>query len=296
MSDVIAITECREQVTASDGVGLAIHRYFPEPRLIRGTILSLHGIQSHAGWYGRSSRRLAESGYDVRFLDRRGSGLSKGARGHAEHWERLVNDVVATLRWIRHERPPGPVVLQAVSWGGKLAAMIARLHPELIDALALLYPGIHARVRPSFRQTLLLKMADFARVRRRSVLIPLDDPTLFTSDPARQQFLREDPLSIRVATSGFLNADRHLSELAQTGGPEIRCPVLMMLAGRDRIIDNPAMKQFFETIASPSKTLIEFPGATHTLEFEPCFDDFMQQLLAWLTAQTKSPGVAVPGL
>jgi acylglycerol lipase len=284
------VIERLEHTVVSDGVKLAIHRYSPDWTPVRGTILCLHGIQSHAGWYERSSRRLAAEGFDVRFLDRRGSGVSKGARGHAEHWERLVNDVVATLRWIRHERPPGPIILQAVSWGGKLAATIARLHPELIDALALLYPGIHARVRPSFRQTLLLKLADFARIRRRSILIPLDDPTLFTSDPARQQFLREDPLSIRVATTGFLNADRHLSELAQTGGPEIRCPVLLMLAGRDRIIDNPAMKQFFTTIASPSKTLIEFPGATHTLEFEPCFEEFLQKQLAWLNAVSPDRG------
>jgi acylglycerol lipase len=296
MSDAFPITESREQINASDGVRLAIHRYFPELRLIRGTILSLHGIQSHAGWYERSSRRLAEAGFDVRFLDRRGSGVSKGARGHAEHWERLVNDVVAALRWIQYERPPGPIILQAVSWGGKLAATVARLHPELIDALTLLYPGIHARVRPSFRQTLLLKLADVTRVRRRSVLIPLDDPTLFTSDPTWQQFLYEDPLSIRVATTGFLNADRHLSELAQTAGPEVRCPVLLMLAGRDRIIDNSAMKQFFGTIASGAKTLVEFPEAAHTLEFEPCFEEYVQKLLTWLEAQTKSPEAAPPGL
>jgi alpha-beta hydrolase superfamily lysophospholipase len=286
------ILERQEQITASDGIGLTIHRYSLEPRLIRGTILSLHGIQSHAAWYARSSRRLAEAGFDVRFLDRRGSGRSTSARGHAEHWERLVNDVVATLRWIRHERPPGPIVLQAVSWGGKLAATVTRLHPELVDALALLYPGIHARIRPGVRQTMLLKLADIARVRRRSVLIPLDDPTLFTSDPAWQQFLREDPLSIRVATTGFLNADRRLSELARTSGPEIRCPVLLMLAGRDRIIDNPAMKQFFATIASPSKTLIEFPNAAHTLEFEPCFEEFVQKLIAWLNALSPDRGDA----
>jgi len=297
MSDASSpISRSVENAVMSDGVKLAIHRYFPPSRLIRGTILSLHGIQSHAGWYERSSCHLAKGGFEVRFLDRRGSGISKGARGHAEHWERLVNDVVAILRGIRHEGPPGPVVLQAVSWAGKLAAAVASRHPELVDALALLYPGIHARVRPSIRQNLLLRLADFARIRRRSVLIPLDDPALFTSDPVRQQFLREDPLSIRVATTGFLNADRHLGELAQSAGPDIRCPVLLMLAGRDRIIDNPAMKRFFATIASPSKTLIEFPGAEHTLEFEPCFDEFQKELVTWLTAQTKSPGVSSPGL
>jgi alpha-beta hydrolase superfamily lysophospholipase len=283
-------------VPASDGVTLAVHRFRPRGTPDRGTILCLHGIQSHAGWYPRSSVRMADAGWDVRFLDRRGSGLSGGDRGHADHWERLVNDVVAVLRAIRHERRPGPVILLGVSWGGKLAAAVARLHPGLIDALALLYPGIHARVRPSFRQTLLLKLADFARIRRRSVPIPLDDPALFTGDQARHRYLREDPFSVRVATTGFLNADRHLGELSQTGGPEIQVPVLLMLAGRDRIIDNDAMKRFFATVASQDKTLVEFPQATHTLEFDPCFEEFVQKLLAWLNAQSKSPGGATPGL
>ncbi|QDT56355.1 lysophospholipase L2 [Caulifigura coniformis] len=286
----LPIRSMPENFTASDGVRLAIHRFHPEDGPVRGTIVSLHGIQSHAGWYHRSSTQLAQAGWDVWFLDRRGSGISGGDRGHAEHWERLVNDVVAVLRQIRSRKSPGPVILQAVSWGGKLAAAVARVHAELVDGLALLYPGIHARIRPGLRQRLLLKLADFARIRRRRVLIPLDDAALFTSDPARQQFLREDPLSIRVATSGFLNADRHLTHLAQTAGPELRCPILLMLAGRDRIIDNGAMKRFFATIASPSRTLIEFPEAAHTLEFEPCFDHFVQQYFTWLNAISPNRG------
>jgi len=291
-----AIRSMPEGFTASDGVNLAIHRFHPTREPIHGTILSLHGIQSHAGWYHRSSTQLAQAGWDVWFLDRRGSGTSGGDRGHAEHWERLVNDVVAILRQIRSRKLPGPVILQAVSWGGKLAASVARFHPELVDALALLYPGIHARIRPGLRQRLLLKLADFARIRRRHVVIPLNDPALFTQDCSRQQFLREDPFSVRVATTGFLNADRHLSQFAQSSGPEIHCPTLLMLAGRDQIIDNPAMRQFFSTIAAADKTVVEFPEAAHTLEFEACFEDYMSALLSWLNRQTKSPGVETPGL
>lgn len=281
-----------EAVFASDGVRLAVHRTTPATQVIRGTIISLHGIQSHAGWYSRSSTCLAEAGWDVWFMDRRGSGLSGGDRGHAAHSERLVNDVVAVLRRIHLLRPPGPVVLQAVSWGGKLAAAVARLHPELIDALALLYPGIHSVIRPSPRQRCLLWLADVLRVRQRRVLIPFDDATLFTNDPARQQFLREDPLSLRAATTGFLIADRHLTRLAQASGPHNQLPTLLMLAGKDRIIDNARMRQFFDSIAATEKTLIEFPEATHTLEFDACFEDFMHAYLVWLNAKTKRPGVA----
>lgn len=271
-----------ETFIASDGTRLAIHRFLPPSQLIRGTILSLHGIQSHVSWYVRSSQRLAADGWDVWFLDRRGSGISGGPRGHAPHWERLVNDVVQVLGEVRARRPSQPVILQAVSWGGKLAAVVARQRPELIDALALLYPGIHARIGPGLRQRALLKLADLLGVRRRAVLIPLDDPTLFTDDPARQQFLSEDPLSLRTATTGFLIADQTLTQLAQAAGPLIRCPTLLMLAGRDRIIDNDATRAFFQSIAASDKTLIEFPKAAHTLEFDACFEDYIHKLLAWL--------------
>ena len=290
--DVSPMKPTLEPFIASDGTRIALHRFAPPACGLRGTILSLHGIQSHAGWYSASSNRLAEAGWEVWWIDRRGSGISRGPRGHAPHWERLVNDVVQVLKHLRARRQSGPFVLQGVSWGGRLAAAVARLRPEFVDALALLYPGIHARIRPSLRQRFLLQLADFAGIRRRSVLIPLDDPTLFTSDPARRKFLCEDALSVRVATTGFLSSDRHLGHLAQTAGPELRCPVLLMLAGRDRIIDNLAMKRFFATIASPARTLVEFPEAAHTLEFEPCFEAFVQQYLTWLNAQTQSPRAA----
>jgi acylglycerol lipase len=75
-------TETIRRVTAGDGVELA-YRVFPaddgEPR---GTIVYLHGIQSHGAWYVETAAELARRGYSVYLTDRRGSGLSEGPRGH----------------------------------------------------------------------------------------------------------------------------------------------------------------------------------------------------------------------
>ena len=57
---------------------------------------------------------------------------------------------------------------------------------------------------------------------------------------------------------------------------------LLMLAGQDRIIDNRATRKFLEQIASPDKTVIEYPEAQHTLEFEPDRDQFIDDLLGWM--------------
>lgn len=270
--------------TVSDGTGLhCLHFPASEPRAY---VVGLNGIQSHAGWYERSSTLLAEAGFDVRLVDRRGSGRSGGLRGHTPHWERLVNDVVSVLRTTRWERdsdlPGAPIVLMGISWGGKLAAAVVAQRPELIDGLALLYPGICSRIGPSILQRVLLPVARALGVKYRRAPIPLSDPALFTGEPAWQEFIRNDPLALHEATVGFFLADQELTRLSRQSGPAIQCPTLLMLAGRDRIADVTATRLWGSTIGVPEKQLVEFPDATHTLEFDPCFERFVKELVAWL--------------
>ncbi len=274
------------QFTASDGYRFHYRHWKPNGERPLGYVVALHGIQSHSRWYGYSSGRLCEAGYDVRFLDRRGSGLNEEMRGHAVHHDRLVNDVVqflANLRSLRnHQAPTAPVILLAVSWGGKLAAVIAARRAELIDALALLSPGICARVRTRWYQTLALHLAGMLGKHCAQVPIPLDDPELFTSDPHWQQFIRDDPLALHAATVSFLQSSCKLDRLAGEAPAHIRCPLLLMLAGGDRIIDNQATRRYFERFASSHRQLIEYPDAQHTLEFEASRDQFVADLIDWL--------------
>jgi acylglycerol lipase len=276
--------------TVSDGTHLhCLHFPASEPRAY---VVALNGIQSHAGWYERSSTLLADAGFDVRLLDRRGSGRSGGLRGHAPHWERLVNDVVSVLKSVRWERGSArlgaPVVLMGISWGGKLAATVAAQRPEFIDGLALLYPGICSQIGPSLLQRVLLPVARVLGVKYRRAPIPLSDPALFTGEPAGQEFIRNDSLALHEATVGFFLADQELTRLSQQSGPAIQCPTLLMLAGRDRIADVAATRRWFGTVAAVEKRLVEFPEATHTLEFDPCVGEFVKELIRWLT-ELRSP-------
>ena len=276
-----------KQFDASDGYRIHFRHWQPIGDKPIGYVVALHGIQSHSGWYDYSSERLCEAGYDVRFIDRRGAGLNQQSRGDAVHEQRLVNDVVQFLGDVRHQRnqiaPTSPVILLAVSWGSKLAAVIAGKRPELLDVLVLLYPGICALIGPTWFQKLQLALAKKVGIRRKLVPVPLDDATLFTGEAKWQQFIREDSLGLKQVTISFLLADRELSRLSLKMRDRIRCPVLLMLAGNDCIIDNVATKQYYECLASTHRTLIEYPEAQHTLEFEPNRDQFVSDLLKWLS-------------
>ncbi len=277
---------------ASDGYRLKYRHWEPTESVPKTFVVALHGIQSHGGWYEMSSRHLCEAGYDVRFLDRRGSGMNLARRGDAAHADRLVNDVVQFLEAVKIERncvaPNAPIVLLAVSWGGKLAAVTAARRPELVNALALLYPGLCARVQPTGWQRFQLNLARLLDVHGPRVEVPLNDPALFTGQPTWQEFIRRDSLALREVSVGFLLAHQDLTCESLAAAEHIRCPVLMMLAGRDRIIDNAASKQWLMRVGSGQVILYEFPNAQHTLEFEPTGPgNFVEQLAAWIDTETR---------
>lgn len=276
---------------ASDGYLLRYRRWLSELESPRGIVVGLHGIQSHSGWYAYSCGRLAEAGYDVYFLDRRGSGLNEESRGYAVHEDRLVNDVAQFLTAVRAQQRnalrPAPLILMGVSWGGKLASLVGGRRPDLVDALALLYPGLYSLVQPTRYQRFKLRAAERKGWGIYHIPIPLNEPELFTDEPKWQEFIREDQLALHQVTVSFMAASLRMTNELERIANRLEMPILMMQAGRDRIIDNRRCQQFFERITSPRKTLIEYPEARHTLEFEPKPDQFIDDLLAWLAGVTS---------
>jgi alpha-beta hydrolase superfamily lysophospholipase len=251
------------------------YRHYPPSGPQKGRVVALHGIQSHGGWYTASCRFLADAGYGVDFLDRRGSGLNEEARGDAPGFRRLLADIAEFLR-------PGPkAFLVGISWGGKLAVALEQFYPGLASGLVLLTPGLCPRVRPPARQRLAI-LGSRLVVPGRLFPIPLDDPELFTANPARQEYIRNDPLSLRKATARFLVSSVHLDIVLRRAPSRIALPVLLLLAGRDRIIDNARTRAYLDRFAGQDRQVIEYPEAHHTLEFEPDPAQVFADMLNWL--------------
>jgi acylglycerol lipase len=280
-----------KQFVTSDGYEHHYRHWQPDVDRPKGFVVALHGIQSHSGWFKFTGSGLCEAGYEVFFIDRRGSGLNEQERGHARHRERLVNDVVQMLSYVRGHRnetaPTVPVTLLGLSWGGKLASMVAAHRPELLDGLVLPYPGIRSHINTSCLNHLRLSLARRFEVFEKRVRIPLDDPALFTSEPKWQDYIRNDKLALHDVTVAFLLANRQLDRRMDLCRPYIRCPVLMMLAGRDRIVENTGTRQWFDALATQERKLIEYPNASHTLEFDTDRATYRRDLIAWLDGLQK---------
>jgi alpha-beta hydrolase superfamily lysophospholipase len=269
-----------EEHTASDGYRWRYRRYLPSGPP-RAEVVCIHGIQSHSGWYEYSCGKLADAGFAVSFLDRRGSGMNERDRGDAPGFRRLLDDLAEYLQMLRSQTPSLRVFLVAISWGGKLGVALQRRHPGLVDGLALLCPGFFSRVRPKLKQRLGILWSRLVKPRR-LFPIPLNDPTLFTATPRWREFLRNDPLALRQATARLLFESVRLDFYVRWAASQVRQPVLLLLAQHDRIIDNVRTRAFVDRLPSTDKQVIEYPEAHHTLEFEPNPDRFIADLQGWL--------------
>jgi alpha-beta hydrolase superfamily lysophospholipase len=264
--------------TARDGRRLAV-RVWNSIEPPRARVVFLHGVTSHGGWYTRSCHYLNGVGFEVHFLDRRGSGLNAEGRGDVDRYETWLDDVALYLERIRNARP---VVLCGISWGGKLAAAVARRHAGLISGLALLCPGLYSQYEPNPVQRFALALPASRRMQSRRVAIPFCRGTMFTDAPRWREYVDKDPLSVRDVTIRFAAADRRLTRLARQSAPFIHTPTLLVLSGRDRIIANARCRAYFSRTAAVHKTLIEYPNAAHTLEFEPDPSRYFADLADWI--------------
>jgi acylglycerol lipase len=272
-------------IPAGDASALSFRRYDPAAGPRRGSLVYLHGIQSHGGWYRDTAAELARRGYAVYLTDRRGSGLNRQPRGHFENREQLVDDVRRFVELAADEGGGSPVFLVGGCWGARPAVTFAVQQPDAIAGLALICPALKAKVDLSPRE----KVRVLAGVARRNATVPIPlSPELFTRQPEWLEFIRNDPLALReVRTSFFLKQalwDRWI--LRQSS---LRLPMLLLQSGRDEIVDVPAVTAWFERQPSPEKRLLLYPEFDHLLDFEPDRQRYWDDLVGWLDGLASQP-------
>ncbi|OWK43825.1 alpha/beta fold hydrolase [Fimbriiglobus ruber] len=265
---------------ASDGYRFYYRTWVPPVRP-RARLVILHGIRSHGGWYERSCQRFAAAGFEVSFLDRRGAGLNTARRGDCPSFRRLIDDVAEFLLKQRETAAWLPTFVAGISWGGKLAVGLQARRPGLTSGLILLCPGLKPQVSPPLASRLRIALARCARPEK-FFPIPLNDPELFTSNPEWQQFIATDRYGLREATARFLFNSATFDIYLKRAASRVTVPTLLLLAGRDKVIDNARTRAYAASFPSRDNRAIDYPDAHHTLEFEGDRHPFMDDVVKWI--------------
>jgi len=281
-------TPVRRQWTMSDGYSIR-GRVWPSSRdNLEYALIYLHGIQSHGGWFEWSASLLAASGCAVILPDRRGSGLNEIDRGDTPSWRRWLKDIDEIAAWARSEFNVKRFDLAGVSWGGKPATAWCLRQPTSVRRLLLIAPGLFPAVDVGAWTRFQIGRALLAGGRRR-FNIPLNDPALFTDNPAGRNFIEHDPLKLTDAAARFFWQSRLLDRhLLRTAPAALNCPTTLLLAESDQIIRNSLTAQWIRRVAGAACECVSLPDTEHTPEFAADIYRFEQALRRWLSGESQA--------
>jgi lysophospholipase len=291
---------------ARDGIRLRYGFWPRQKKCHGGAVVVLGGRAEYMEKYIETIDEINIRGFDVFSLDWRGQGLSDRmladrTRGYVRTFEEYVADLKLFLDEIVKPGSEGPLILMAHSMGGTIVLHYLRQHPQVIDKAVLLSPMISFRTKPlpsTIAKAYCRLLVAFGKAHctvpamRRSDSFRgafagnwlTHDATRF--DRVRQLLLKNPQLLVVGVTYGWLAASFKAVDAFQHAGfaQSIQIPILVVMAGRDRVVSNAATKRFVAQL--PAQRTICVEGAYHEIlqerdemraQFWRAFDRFILQ-------------------
>lgn len=263
--------------TAADGARLALRRARAMGRA-RGSLILLHGFGDHSGRYGEVAAWFADRGLDVYALDQRGHGRSPGKRGHMSRFSQFLSDVAALRKQAPLEQT-GPQILLGHSFGGTVALRYLETGPTGLAGAIVSSPFLDVAMAVPLWKRLLARALGGALP---ALPVPTGlDLAHLSTDPAVGQAARSDHLYHRVMTPRAYRELLAAQAAVVAEGSRIAVPLLLLLAGDDRIVSRPASEAFARSLAG-DVTVKVYEGFYHEIFNEPHRARVFRDVEPWL--------------
>ena len=249
------------EVAATDGYPLSYRAW--QTGAADTLVVTLHGIMTHSGWFAGLAESLLARGIHTIGHDRRGSGLNARERGDAGGPQVLLDDLGAVVEPWRERYQT--IVYLGWCLGTCVALNYLLQKPEMGEGLVLMSPDIfESHLTDSVRKTFEGSQWDHRTLPRLRVPV---SPEIYTDTRFLDDFIRKDALKLKDFTPRFMRASMRLKEDLESRFASFRHPSLLLLAGRDRIIDNERTCALYRSIGSaePQVTTLD---CNHGIMFE----------------------------
>lgn len=290
------------EAMTSDRIRIRFARWAATGRRKKGTVLVLQGRAEFIEKYFETANDLRRRGYSVVTFDWRGQGGSQRLlrdrnKGHVDDFSDYERDVEAIVQQVMLADCPPPYYLLAHSMGGTVALLYITRARTQFERMVLAAPLLGFAGRSTrFLRIMASLLGVFGLAEsyvpgggRTLVQTTPFDKNPLTSDRARFERanatveMRPD-LGLGSPTIGWIGSAAAVAE--QFESPEfpatVPLPVLMVIAGRESVVSNPAIERLSSRVKTGAHTLI--PGARHELlnesdrfrdQFWAAFDSFI---------------------
>ena len=258
----------------------------PAPR--RGTCAILDGQTEFLEKYGEVANELSARGYAVAVLDWRGQGGSQRTlpdprKVHVRDFSEYDRDLKVFAAEVVAPLGHAPPLALAHSMGAHILLRALHANPRMFAGAVMTAPMLEADTRgyPAWLARFVCRTLNLAGpsaawvwgIRRRDPLSMEFDDNLVTSDCKRfartKALLAANPqIRLTGPTWGWLEAAyRSMAQIKAPGFAEaITTPILILGAGRDRIVKTSAIRAFAKRL--PNATYVELADAEHEILME----------------------------
>ena len=267
---------------ARDGTDLFVLDWpVPPGQPVYGGVVLMHGLGEHCGRYAHVAQFFNQLGWSVRAYDHRGHGRSSGPRGDVPADDTLLADaelMIADFSSLHAAVWRTPPLLFGHSMGGLFAARFACSDRLPLRGLILSSPLLALRLTPM--QALL------AAVMRRLA------PGVAVSNGLKAEYLshdlalvdayRVDPFGQGKISARLLSAIRAAIDQVQRDAPTLQLPILMVVAGDDRLVDASGSEQFHARLDPARAVIHRYPQMYHEIFNEIDKAQVFDDVRAWL--------------
>lgn len=262
---------------------LFYQNWLPDSSEVKAYIIAIHGWGTHSDRMKILAEYFIEQGYAIYSFDLRGHWRNAGEMpGHIDSMDHIQKDIVLFRDFILKTANQKKIFLMGHSFGGLVSLIFAINHPA-ISGVLISSPllgifkklSIGKKVIKTFSKS-ILKLAP------NKLLNNIIDQNQLTSDLKilKQHIADKNRIDV-ISAKSAVEIDK-FSKWAMENASKLVCPILIIQAGRDKIVDKGKTKDFFERVKSKDKKYKEYEGFLHELWNEKGRDQVYQDMYVWL--------------
>jgi len=238
-------------------------------------VLLVHGLGAHSGWFEALGRRLKVRRLFAVSYDQVGFG--KRSSQTFKNYQQWLDDLSAVYNYLRNQYKDKPIFVMGNSMGGVVAmAGTPSLKPRA-QGLVLFSPGFDG-YPDTFKLGFRLKATATAILSPNTLVDLPYGSNLVARDEGARAFMDADPDGRFSLPAKMLLELLKLTIYTNKQAKVSPCPMLMLTAGVDRIVNNEASTKIFDLVVAPSKKRRHFADAWHDLLFDPVIDEVADEV------------------
>ncbi|MFW9877346.1 MAG: alpha/beta hydrolase [Candidatus Thorarchaeota archaeon] len=257
--------------------------WLPDSGEIKAYIIAIHGWGTHSDRLKTPAEYLTEKGYAIYAFDLRGHWRNAGDfPGHIDSMDHILKDTLLFMDFIHEISKDKKIFLMGHSFGGLVSLIFAINHPALAGVLVS-SPLLGMYLKLSIGKKAIKSISKtLGKLSTNKILDNIIDQNQLTSDLKilREHIADNNKIEI-ISAKSAAEIDKY-SKWALENVSKLLCPLFLMQAGADKIVDKSKTKQFFEQVRSKDKTYREYDGFLHELWNEKGRAQVYQDMYIWL--------------